>query len=136
VTAHQRILLLAFFAASVAASYGVYLWYQVVLDDQAQQDIPYSGPLLDEIVAFLKPDSPDRLGAEKRLMEMPEWDRDQMIAALAGHGQKERRLVAIAVARKLRDRPIPRAVLARLTLEDPDAKVKEAAKKALSGDPP
>ncbi len=134
-TRRGRILLVSLFATCALAGYGVYWWHQVVLDDQATEDAPYAGALLDEIDRFLKPEALDRFGAEKRLMEMPEWDRDRIIAALAQRGERDPRLVAVAAARKLRDRPIPRAVLARLALEDPDAKVKEAARKALNGEP-
>lgn len=135
-TLRGRILLLSFFAACALAAYGVYWWHETVLDDLVLEESPYSGDLLDEVVAYLKPDAPDRAGAEKRLLEMPEWDRDRIIAALAAYPDKERHMVAIGVARKVRDRPIPRAVLARLAVEDPDPKIKEAAKKALNGDPP
>ncbi len=133
-TLRGRILLLAFFAACAATGYGVYWWHESVLDDLVVEEAPYSGPLLEAVTAFLQATPPDRAGAEKRLLGLPEWDRDRIVAALAAHPGKEYRMLAVAAARKLRDRPIPRAVLARLVLEEPDAKIKEAAKKALNGD--
>ena len=134
-TRRGRILLVSLFATCALVAYGVYWWHQVVLDEQALEDAPYTGALLDEIDRFLQPESIDRSGAEKRLLEMPDWDRDRIISALSQRGERDPRMVAVAAARKLRDRPIPRAVLARLALEDPDAKVKEAARKALNGEP-
>lgn len=135
-TRQGKTLLLSFFAVCALAAYGVYWWHEVVLDELAVEQMPYGGDLLIEIERYMVSEPPDRPGAEKRLLEMPEWDRDRIVAALAMRPEKEFRLLAIAVARRLRDRPIPRAVLARLTLDDPETKVKEAARRALGGEPP
>jgi ribosomal protein S18 acetylase RimI-like enzyme len=136
VSTRGKILLLSFFGVCVLAGFGVYQWHESALDDLAVEDLPYSGPLLSVIDEYLTAVPPDRVGAEARLTGMPDWDRDRIVAVLAARGDKDSRLLAIAVARRFRDRPIPRIVLAKLVLKDPDAKVKEAAKKALNGEPP
>jgi hypothetical protein len=136
VTARGKVLLVSFFVACGLASLGIYAWHQAVLDDLDREDAPYTGALLDRVLAPLKTPVADRASAEALLLGMPEWDRDRIVDALSRDPDKEPRLVAIAVARKIKDRPIPRAVLARMTLEDPDNKVKEAARKALNGEPP
>lgn len=135
-TGRGKVLLVSFFAACVLAGWGVYGWHQWVLDDLAEEDAPYSGPLLARVLEPLNQAVADRPEAEARLMAMPEWDRDRIVDALSQSTERDQRLVAVAVARKTKDRPIPRAVLARLTLDDPDQKVKDAARKALNGEPP
>ena len=46
-TRRGRILLVSLFATCALAGYGVYWWHQVVLDDQATEDAPYAGALLE-----------------------------------------------------------------------------------------
>lgn len=131
----ERIAFLVLVAWTIVGSIGVWAWYQADLsaqEEEQDEDVPE----WNEVALLLGRRPPDREEAERQIGEMPEPNRWKVLDRLAGQSDPENRRLAVRLARRFRDLPRPRALLVRLALEDPDAKVQEAARKALAGDLP
>ncbi|HOU52968.1 MAG TPA: hypothetical protein PLQ97_03480 [Myxococcota bacterium] len=134
-TRREKIALLILVAGTLVGAVGVYLWYQADLAAQVDERGD-GGAVTDQVALLLSQRPPRQEEARKRLLEAPEAERWDALDRLATRSNPEERLVAVQVARVLRDRPRARALLARLAQSDPDQKVQVAARKALAGEAP
>jgi hypothetical protein len=135
-TSRGKVLLIALFAVCGLGAYGVYWWHELSLDAQVVENQAYHGSLLIEVRRLAAPPRSLTANAGARLAEMPEFDRVGILTALAEDGVPELRYFAVAQMVPLRRLPRIRAALARLAERDPDEKVREAARKVLTGHAP
>lgn len=131
-TRTQKIRLLAGLVLAIVAAWGVYWWHEASLDALAQEYRLYEGPALGEIARLLTAPIPDKAAADKRLKALDPDEQLLLLQALAADTRVPARLFAASALGPFKDRPVGRAVLARLATADPEARVKEAAKKTLA----